>query len=256
MNAIEDDYTVNNTVECIECAECVAVCPPGAVSYTFALNRGDNKIDLSRRRFVQAAAAGISGLAVIRATASSRNQTGWMIRPPGSVPEEDFLDRCIRCQECTRICASTGNCLQPALLEGGLEKLWTPVSVPRLGYCDFECNLCGQVCPTGAIQELSLEEKQEIKMGTARFDKNRCIPWYSFNDCLVCEEHCPVSEKAIQFDIREVDVPEGGTRVVKFPYVVEDRCIGCGICENKCPLVGKPGIFVNTANEVRIEPGS
>lgn len=253
MNAIEDDYAVNNTVECIECMECVASCKPHSVSYKFGKNSGENEIDLSKRRFIQAAAVGIAGVAVAKTSAFSRIDKGAAIRPPGAVTENDFLDRCIRCQECVRICATTGGCLQPSSLESGWEGIWTPISVPRSGYCEYNCNLCGQVCPTGAIQNLLLEEKQKLKMGIAYFDKSRCIPWYSQQDCLVCEEHCPTPDKAIKFDIREARTPDGGTRTVKFPYVDEDLCIGCGICVTKCPVVGEAGIFVTNAGAERIE---
>jgi polyferredoxin len=252
MNAIEDDYTINNTVECIECAECVSVCKPRAVSYTLGRNPGNNEIDLTRRRLIQAAAAGVAGLALIKTAAVNRVKKGRAIRPPGAMVEEQFLDRCIRCQECVKICSSTGACLQPSLTESGLEGMWSPISIPREGYCEYSCNLCGQVCPTGAIQPLSLAEKQKAKMGMAYFDKSRCIPWYKQEDCLVCEEHCPLADKAIKFDIHEARGPDGTMRLVKFPYVREDLCIGCGICENKCPVVGAPGIFVTAAQEKRI----
>jgi len=253
MNAIEDDYVTNNTVECIECMNCVDSCKPKAVTYTFGLSKGENKIDLSRRKFIQATATGVAGLAVMKTTAINIYQKGTAIRPPGSLVEDEFLDRCIRCQECVRICSTTGACLQPSTLQSGLEGFWSPIAVMRNGYCEYNCNLCGQVCPTGAIQNLALEEKQKIKMGRAQFDRNRCIPWYRHEDCLVCEEHCPTPDKAIKFDIREVQQPDGSTRVVKFPYVDEKLCIGCGICETKCPVVGVPGIYVTTENEERIE---
>lgn len=252
MNAIEDDYTVNSTIECIECAECVAVCPPQAVSYTIGKNRGDNRVDLSRRQMLQSALAGLAGLSLIKVAGVNKTAAGSLVRPPGSLTEDQFLDRCIRCHECSRICATTGGCLQPSATQGSVESFWTPVAISRNGYCEYSCNLCGQVCPTGAIQNLRLEKKQKLKMGLAFFDKNRCIPWYSQQDCLVCEEHCPTPEKAIKFDIREARTPDGNMRVVKFPYVVEDCCIGCGICENKCPIIGSPGIYVTNASEQRL----
>ncbi|OGB98637.1 hypothetical protein A2V82_04440 [candidate division KSB1 bacterium RBG_16_48_16] len=252
MNAIEDDYTINNTVECIECAECVAVCKPHAVSYKFGFNKGKNEIDLSRRRFLQASVAGVASIALVKTAAANRNNKGYAIRPPGAVPEDEFLDRCIRCQECVRICSTTGACLQPSMLQSGWEGIWSPVAVPRLGYCEFNCNLCGQVCPTGAIRNIDLERKKKLRMGLAYFDKTRCIPWQRQEDCLVCEEHCPTPDKAIKFDIHEARGPDGAMRMVKFPYVIKDLCIGCGICETKCPVIGHPGIYVTADNEERI----
>jgi len=255
MNAIEDDYTINNTVECIECAECVAVCPPKAVSYKIGKNIGANEIDFSRRRLIQAGLTGLASMAVIKAAAKDKKRAGSAIRPPGAIREDEFLDRCIRCQECVRICSSTGGCLQPAMLESGWEGILSPIAVASIGYCEYNCNLCGQVCPTGAIQNIAMETKQKLRMGMAYFDKSRCIPWYTQQDCLVCEEHCPLPDKAIKFDIREARTPSGSFRVVKFPYVDETLCTGCCICENKCPVVGEKGIFVTSANNERIKPG-
>ena len=80
-----------------------------------------------------------------------------MIRPPGSLTEDEFLGRCIKCAACMRVCPT--NVLQPALLEGGIEGLWTPILKNQLGYCEQNCVLCGQVCPTGAIRSISVQEK-------------------------------------------------------------------------------------------------
>jgi formate hydrogenlyase subunit 6/NADH:ubiquinone oxidoreductase subunit I len=112
------------------------------------------------------------------------------------------------------------------------------------GHCEYECNLCGQICPTGAIPPLSLAKKQATAMGLARFDENRCIPFVRAEDCVVCEEHCPTPDKAIQTE--EVVVASGPRKgeVVKRPYVVEDLCIGCGTCESVCPLAGPAAIRV------------
>ena len=95
--------------------------------------------------------------------------------------------------------------MQPALTEAGLSALWTPRLISRLGYCEFNCNLCGQVCPTGAIPKLALAEKQQQVLGTAYFDRNRCIPFVTPHNCTVCEEHCPTGDKAIK--LREAAPP-------------------------------------------------
>ncbi|MBU1878542.1 MAG: 4Fe-4S dicluster domain-containing protein, partial [Chloroflexi bacterium] len=157
--------------------------------------------------------------------------------PPGSV-EETLLLRCIHCGECMQVCPTAG--LQPSLLEADLEGLWTPRLVPRLGYCDYGCTNCGQVCPTEAIPRLALEEKRRVVMGLAYIDTNRCIPWADSRDCIVCEEMCPTPEKAIVLD--DIETPDG--RTVRRPRVLRDVCIGCGICEFKCPLEGESAIRV------------
>ena len=80
-----------------------------------------------------------------------------LLRPPGALDESDFLSRCIRCGECMKVCPN--NALQPTLTEAGLEGLWTPTLVPRIGYCEPSCVLCSEVCPTGAIWQITPREK-------------------------------------------------------------------------------------------------
>jgi ferredoxin len=211
--------------------------------------KSKNTVDFSRRQFVLSSLAGIATAGVL---ATSSKRKGNFIRPPGSLNEKHFLDRCIRCMECVKICSSTGKFLQPSYFQTGWEALWTPVGKPSDGYCEYECKLCGKVCPTGAIQKVGLGTKQNLKIGSAFFDKSRCIPWFDHQDCLVCEEHCPIPEKAIRFDERDVLTRDGSYKKVKFPFIVQSLCNGCGICENKCPVIGRKGIFITSANAERV----
>ena len=155
--------------------------------------------------------------------------------------------------QCVRICESNGKCLQPAGIHNSVLELWAPIAIMREGYCEYNCNLCCEVCPTEAILPLTLEQKQKTPIGLAYFDKNICIPFAQNEDCIVCQEHCPTPEKAIIFEIKDFALPDGGSRKVKYPYVDKQLCIGCGICETKCPLPGASGIYVNTENELRLE---
>jgi formate hydrogenlyase subunit 6/NADH:ubiquinone oxidoreductase subunit I len=148
-----------------------------------------------------------------------------------------------------------GNALHPTFLESGFEGMFSPVLKARIGYCEFNCTLCGQVCPTGAIRELVLEEKHTLKIGHAWFDKNRCLPHAKGISCIVCEEHCPTPEKAIRFRETEFLNDTGKKVVIRQPYIVDSLCIGCGICENKCPLPGRAAVYITSAGEVR-HPGS
>jgi ferredoxin len=172
-----------------------------------------------------------------------------LIRPPGARAEREFVSRCVRCAECIQVCI--GNALQPSFLQSGIEGIFTPRLVARSGYCEFNCTLCGQVCPTGAIRELTLEEKHRTKIGHAWFDRTTCLPYAKGIPCIVCEEHCPTPDKAIKFMTAEVFDDQGRNVRVKQPYVVDSLCIGCGICETKCPLPGRAAIYVTSGGEDR-----
>jgi polyferredoxin len=249
--AVTEDYRSSLAAECVMCWQCEQVCPTKAVRFTFRNKDINRKVDLSRRRLIWAGAAGVATIGAFHTAYTGRDTLENLVRPPGSLPEPDFLDTCIRCGECTRICATNGRGLQPALLESGWEGIWTPVFDFRYGYCEHNCNLCTLVCPTDAIRELDLATKQQTIMGTAYFDRSRCIPWYRNVDCIVCEEHCPTSPKAIILKEEEDVTVEGKKTVVKRPYMVEDRCIGCGVCVTKCPVKGTAGIFCTSARERR-----
>ncbi|WP_318258779.1 4Fe-4S dicluster domain-containing protein [Geobacter anodireducens] len=134
--------------------------------------------------------------------------------------------------------------LYPAALQAGVEGVYTPVLIPRLGYCEYNCTLCGQVCPTGAIPNLPVPAKKREVIGKAVFDRNHCLPFAKKVNCIVCEEHCPIPAKAIR-SRRVLDTDDQGRQVeLLVPYVVDDLCNGCGICENVCPVEGKAGIDV------------
>ncbi len=213
------------------------------------------KLDLGRRSLLLAGSAGVGTVLLVRSSAMGQNHTynPDLVRPPGSAPEDEFLAKCIRCGECMKVCPT--NAIQPAFTEGGIAGIWSPVLKMKLGYCEYECNLCSQVCPTHAIQEISLEAKQKIKIGTAFFDRNRCLPWASARTCIVCEEHCPTPKKAIWFQEVEVPTADGTLTTVKQPHVNLDLCIGCGICQNKCPIADERGVYVTSVGESR-NPGN
>jgi len=202
--------------------------------------------DLSKRVFIASLATGAaipllakSGLAPC--LLAEQNEAG-ILRPPGARTGDSFLDLCVRCGLCMKICPTSA--LQPSWAEDGFEGVFAPRLIPRIGYCEFNCHACGQVCPTGAIAPLSLEEKQSAVIGKAKFDKSRCIPFATGESCLVCEEHCPVPDKAIHYREVEMKTPSGRTTTVRQPYVKRGRCIGCGICEKVCPLDGEAAVRV------------
>jgi MauM/NapG family ferredoxin protein len=236
--------------ECLVCWNCREVCPVAAVEIGPTLKEtGDGNVDLKRRWLLASGAGALLSVPLVTLGEQRKRTNPELIRPPGALPEEEFVKTCVKCGECMKVCLTNG--LQPTLHQAGLEGFWTPILVPRLGYCEYSCNLCLQVCPTGAIQHLDLKKKQKIKIGLATFDKNRCIPYAYGRNCGVCEEHCPAPGKAIRFNEEEAVDRKGNAFVLKKPYVVPQLCIGCGICENKCPVVDIPAVRVSPINESR-----
>lgn len=236
--------------ECTVCLDCLVSCPTEAISFGghwgLAAWRG---YDPSRRQLLASLGAALAALGLSRAAPFARREHPYLIRPPG-VRENDLLSKCIRCGECLKVCPTAG--LQPSLVTAGWEGLWTPVLVPRLGYCDYSCHACGQVCPSGAIPELTLEEKRQAVIGVAYIDQNRCIPWADAQPCIVCEEMCPVPEKAIRLQEERVRNAREEWVTVQRPRVVRELCIGCGICEYQCPLNGEAAIRVYVPNEFNV----
>ncbi|MEE4164892.1 MAG: 4Fe-4S binding protein [Desulfocapsaceae bacterium] len=249
MGAIDEERNVSMG-SCIVCMDCLVECPRQVIGFSPApLKSGNNEISLSRRQFVTTLAAGAMIPPILSIRNNDQQQRSALIRPPGAREESEFLNRCVRCAECIQVCI--GNALQPAFLQSGIEGIFSPRLVARSGYCEFNCTLCGQVCPTGAIQELSLEEKHRTKIGHAWFDQTICLPYAKGIPCIVCEEHCPTPDKAIKFRIAEVYDDQGQKVRVKQPYVVDSLCIGCGICETKCPVYGRAAVYVTSAGEDR-----
>ncbi len=250
-NAAPEARDRSRDTECLVCRNCDDICPQNAVSFGFRKDRKSASLDLGRRRVITSALSGIAAVPLLRAVPIGRPgaQDPGLLRPPGSLSEKEFLKRCVKCGECMKVCTTNG--LQPALLEAGAEGIWSPVLVPRIGYCEYRCTLCGQVCPTGAIRRLTPEEKAKVRIGTAMFDKGRCLPWAHARPCIVCEEVCPTPKKAIWLEEARVRDRKGRTATVLQPHVDLELCIGCGICEAKCPVLGKPAVAVINVGESR-----
>lgn len=241
--------------ECTVCLDCLVACPEteggGGIGFRWHWRPAPARpYDPTRRQALAALAVGAAGVTLLRTGPHAERPHHWLVRPPGAQDEDEFLSRCLRCSQCMRICPTSG--LQPMALEGGLEGMWTPRLTPRLGHCDYGCNACGQICPSGAIPPLDLARKRETVIGLAVVDRNRCWPWAYGIPCIVCEEMCPVPDKAIRLEEVAVASPisssggEGGvSTVVQRPYVLDDLCIGCGICEYQCPVEGQAAIRVH-----------
>jgi MauM/NapG family ferredoxin protein len=244
--------------ECLLCLNCQAVCPEEVMSFEFlgVRDAAEYSPDITRRSLITSLGAGLVALPLLRLVRGRVNSAS-LIRPPGALPEGDFLATCLRCGSCSRICPT--NAIHPSFTEAGLEGLWTPRIVPRIGYCVYSCTLCGQVCPSQALRKLSPEEKmgssrrRPVKIGTAVVNRSRCVVWSKKLPCLACEEVCPVSPKAIVPEEAAITRINGKPTVLKGPVVDSLACIGCGRCENVCPVEGEAAIRVFSVGESRAE---
>ena len=236
--------------ECLACFACDDICPQNAVSFGFGKGK-PSAMDLGRRQVVLSLSSGVLAVPLLRSTpfAKPGYSDPKVLRPPGALEEEEFLRRCVKCGECMKICITNG--LQPTLLETGPEGIWSPRLIPRIGYCEYRCTLCGQVCPSGAIKRLPLEEKVKVKLGLAMIDKGRCLPYAHATPCIVCEEVCPTPKKAIWLEEVVVKDRNGNAVTVKQPHIDLDLCIGCGICEAKCPVGAQAAVYVTNIGESR-----
>ncbi len=250
--------------ECHLCLNCQSACPQNSLSFRFFPDQeitrenpaGTPKVDASRRKVIGSLAAGLATVPLFRSGDVFKvNPDPVLIRPPGSVKESDFLAKCIRCGQCTRVCPN--NALHPTFMEAGFEGLWTPMLIARIGYCEPSCTLCTQVCPTGAIAEMTLIQKVGDKetvpnrIGTAFIDRGRCLPWAMATPCIVCEEWCPTSPKSVYLKEVTVTNREGKEVTVKQPYVDPALCTGCGACEFACPVTDRRAIYITSVGETR-----
>lgn len=204
--------------DCLVCGRCSQHCPAG--SFELTLGGSDRpepaatRARFTRREIIRAGAA--LTVAVAAMPALLRPAGANPLRPPGALEEDEFLARCSRCGRCIKACPA--QCLKPMPLTGGAALFLTPAIVPREARCELTRD-CQKVCPTGAIGHLPVER---TLIGLAEIDRTRCIGWAEGRLCLLCQEQCP--RHAIDSDDQDR------------PSVIVEKCVGCGACENGCPL--------------------
>ena len=266
FDAIKADFTTR-TADCTLCQTCGGVCPTKAIKFVDRWNQSNLKVEndppvhelpVTRRGFFAGIAAGVA--------AAFGTKLAWgaaavpAIRPPGSLPEPDFLKLCIQCGECFKACPN--DVLQPMGFEQGLRGLWTPKADPNWSGCDPACNNCGQVCPTGAIRALPLEEKRHARMGLAVVDPPTCLPIAGREACQMCVDECNAAGyRAIEFVRMHVEIDSEGAPVegsgFLAPVVIPELCVGCGLCQTRCHGINvvQKGLLKRTAIEVFAGPG-
>ncbi|MBR0065545.1 MAG: 4Fe-4S binding protein [Paludibacteraceae bacterium] len=259
---------------CVACGDCTAVCKFDALHYKplqrldrlYRKDRSaerpsqsdcktanaDSQPDAGRRAFLTGAGMAVAsaafgqakikvdgGLAAIEEKKAPRRETP--VTPPGSVSAYHMNRHCTACQLCVSACPN--NVLRPS---SDPMHLMQPVMSFERGFCRPECTRCSEVCPTGAIQRITKEQKTTLHIGHAVWVEQNCIPLTNGDSCGACARHCPAW--AIQMVEREVN-----GRVVEVPVVDAERCIGCGKCENLCPARPFSAIYVEGNTMHRIE---
>ncbi|MBM4039622.1 MAG: 4Fe-4S dicluster domain-containing protein [Planctomycetes bacterium] len=262
FDAIKPDFTTR-PLDCTFCQTCAKACPVNAIEFgwrsvprpasrvpiqdgdagrSVLLARGtrhaarDPEVPMSRRGFAAGLAGGLAAAVGVRQLRGAPPDHP-PLRPPGSVPEGEFLKLCVRCAQCLKACPY--NALQPMGFEGGFDSLWTPRLVPDWVGCEPKCNNCGQVCPTGAIRALPLDEKRAARIGLAIVNEATCLPHLGTAACERCHKECAAAGyDAIEFVRVRVELDENNQPVegsgFSAPVVLADKCNGCGLCQTGC----------------------
>lgn len=275
FDAIKPDFTTRTT-DCTLCQSCAGVCPTHAIKFVERNNLVELKVEnepptnetsLGRRGFLSltigtaASAAGAAGTVFLGKTYGAQldlTDSYLPVRPPGSVPEREFLEMCIRCGECFKACPN--NVLQPEAFQQGFEGLWTPMVEANWAGCESSCNACGQVCPTGAIRALPLEEKKVARMGLAVVNEATCLPFAEKEACDLCVQECNAAGyMAIEYtqvgvELDELGQPVEGTGFAA-PIVLGDKCVGCGLCQTRCYAINVKERHVLSDSAIIVEAG-
>ena len=218
---------------------CARICPLGgtqdllAAIKSISISFGKPKIlqteetvktqnAFSRRAFL-AIAAGL-GLGLWAKINGSARAEGAPLRPPGAIEEDEFTGQCVRCGNCIRSCPS--KIIHQDIGQAGIAGLLAPVVRYEKKYCVEECNACARVCPSGALQNLNLKQKQGYVIGEALLDASICLLVRGVNDCDICVRSCPFDAVQIYWD---------EDLYVAYPVVDPQKCNGCGACEVYCP---------------------
>jgi ferredoxin len=230
---------------CVGCFNCFAACPTNSLTFAYSLEKKKSTANPNnshqRRNFLLGVGAyllGYSGIAYgqTKVKVYTYNTVPVFkksaVSPPGSVSIARFNEKCTACNLCVSACPA--QVLQPSWFEYGVIGMFQPRLDTVTAYCTYECTICGEVCPTGAILPLPLNEKKLTQLGKAKFVKENCVVETQKTECGACSEHCPT--KAVHM------IPYKG---LFLPEVRDQYCIGCGACEYSCPTVPYKAIYVD-----------
>lgn len=240
---------------CVGCFNCLAVCKTDGIRYDWKRRYTTSTVrdmDPARRHFLFTAGLSLLALGGVVEPVSARDKADPIIQsqpttvpvvrtspvsPPGSVSVDHFTSHCTACHLCVSACPP--QILLPSFLEYGLSGLLQPRMFFQTGHCNYECTICGEVCPAGAILPLTVEQKKVTQTGVAQFIKENCVVYTDNTACGACSEHCPT--KAVNM----VPYTNPLNKPLVIPEMKPDLCIGCGGCEHACPTKPYKAIFVD-----------
>jgi ferredoxin-type protein NapF len=250
---------VDNT-RCVDCYNCLRVCRKNAIAFTArngisALPSEHSAVvnasvlltaGAPRRSFLQWLTGSLLfGSAARAATLPNGLPTGQSrvsykknhpVLPPGAKTKGHLIHHCTACQLCVAKCPA--NVIQPSLTELGLQGFLVPVMKFDHGFCNFHCTICADVCPTAALLPIrTAEEKHKMQIGTVVFLEENCVVLTQGTNCGACAEHCPTGAVTM----RPYGTPD---LALTLPHIDVDLCVGCGACENICPVVPYRAIYV------------
>lgn len=232
---------------CVDCYNCLGTCKYDALHYSAPkLKKGkaaDTKEDApanqSRRRFIATSAAVVAAAPALYAQGDAKRiwqDKGYQrinpISPPGSLSHRHLREKCTACHLCIAKCPS--KVLKPAFLEYGAAGMMQPMMYFDRGFCNYDCTICSDVCPNGALQHIPREEKHMTQVGRVVFRREACVVVTSGTSCGACSEHCPTQAVTM--------VPFEGALTI--PKTDPDICVGCGGCEFICPVRPLRAIYV------------
>jgi ferredoxin len=233
---------------CIACYNCIKPCPEDAIKYKFDFRKetiaSKDTTDSSKREFITKSviyAVGLIGLTKLARSQQTSNAASKLIpvekenpvSPPGSRSIRHYNNNCTACHLCVTACPTA--VLQPSFLEYGFTGMMQPHMDYKTNYCNYECTICGEVCPTGAILPLTKEDKKLTQIGRVHFIIKNCVVYTDKTACGSCSEHCPTQAVSM--------VPYIGDLTI--PFINPPTCIGCGACEYACPVEPHKAIYVD-----------
>lgn len=241
---------------CVSCYNCLGACKTDSIGFErrwFGESLGkEQKLDPERRTFMVQSGVYLLALTGLTESGSAAEILEKFIQakpttvpvvktspvsPPGSISIDHFTSICTACHLCVSACPP--QILLPSFLDYGVSGLMQPYMHFATGHCNYECTICGEVCPTGAILPLTVEEKKVTQTGVAHFIKENCVVYTDNTACGACSEHCPT--KAV--NMVPYENPLG--KPLTIPEVKPEICVGCGGCEHACPTRPHKAIFVD-----------